>query len=112
MRGERGRNWGKPDKKDIKKEETKQKTMNYGQFETKSNTRYRTKFYLSCHLSTFQKSLPFHNGNGTLDMYRYRSVPDKGNSKKVRHWYLFVPTHFRIKFWLAQATLQDIKEDL
>ncbi len=84
--------------------------MNYGQFETKSNTRYRTKFYLSCHLSTFQKSLPTHNGKCTLDMYRYRSVPDKGNAKKERHWYLC--TVYRTYAFSAQAALPDIKEDL
>ncbi len=39
-----GGNRGKPDKKDIKKEETKQKTMNLRKFETKSNTMH----YATC----------------------------------------------------------------
>jgi hypothetical protein len=73
VRGE-GRNWRKPDKKDIKKEETKQKTMVKGN--SKPNQIPDTGIVPNSTLSTFQKSLPTHNGNGTVPFikYRYRTV--------------------------------------
>ncbi len=60
-----GRNWGKPDKKDIKKEETKQKKQWVKGNSKPNQIPDNTVRYLSFHWSTFQKSFPTHNGNGT-----------------------------------------------